>query len=567
MFITATWWITLGLVALVAHSAVGLVAIWAGLGKPHWFFRVAVVGGVLTLGLPIPAYDLVVIFLAQSAVTILPLMVLRHLRARPIDRGSESSAGPTARSRTQLSLLDLLLITVVVSCLVAFAVHVPIDAWLVWRGSDLFGGFFGISTPVAAWTVFGLIGVCFGISTLAAAWVALGTGRWWLRLSVLCLLPVSAIMAAWLALLRASGCRATGALHNGPISTGATIAGARQPVIPRLARVAVVLLSVAILLPLAAVYYELVTPVPIPETTLPEENGYDALVQAGEYFSRVRTPNTDVATEADLRAFVTEHRHALDEARTALDQECCVTLKYAHSDGFGLVGVRQLGEALVAEGRLAEMEGRTSDAVESYLATIRLGGAGSRGGLVVHWLVGLVVERMGVVTLKDLPKKLPPDRCRELAALLQCVDAEREPLATVFRRDTAWSMRVGGWPIRLLMMVSDESNSMQPMWEDTQKTYRVSTRLLICDLAIRSYRSDHDSFPKELSDLVPEYLPAVPQDPFSGRPLVYRPTATDYQLYSVGPDGNDDGGISGGMCSLGEPGDLLLDESPEDEQE
>jgi hypothetical protein len=44
--------------------------------------------------------------------------------------------------------------------------------------------------------------------------------------------------------------------------------------------------------------------------------------------------------------------------------------------------------------------------------------------------------------------------------------------------------------------------------------------------------------------LAPKYLAAVPNDLFSGRPLVYRPTGSGYVLYSVGPNGQDDGGRS-----------------------
>lgn len=44
-------------------------------------------------------------------------------------------------------------------------------------------------------------------------------------------------------------------------------------------------------------------------------------------------------------------------------------------------------------------------------------------------------------------------------------------------------------------------------------------------------------FPAKLSD-----LQAAPKDPFSGKMLVYRPTKSGFKLYSVGPDGIDDGG-------------------------
>jgi hypothetical protein len=45
--------------------------------------------------------------------------------------------------------------------------------------------------------------------------------------------------------------------------------------------------------------------------------------------------------------------------------------------------------------------------------------------------------------------------------------------------------------------------------------------------------------------LVPKYLAELPEDPLSGRPLIYRRLDQDrYTLYSVGHDGRDDGGKS-----------------------
>lgn len=69
-------------------------------------------------------------------------------------------------------------------------------------------------------------------------------------------------------------------------------------------------------------------------------------------------------------------------------------------------------------------------------------------------------------------------------------------------------------------------------------------RLPAAALAIRLYEVDHGRRPEALADLVPEYLPAVPQDPFAepGRAIVYRPSAAHPIVYSVGENGVDDGG-------------------------
>jgi len=75
---------------------------------------------------------------------------------------------------------------------------------------------------------------------------------------------------------------------------------------------------------------------------------------------------------------------------------------------------------------------------------------------------------------------------------------------------------------------------------------KAERRLAATALALRLYAADHGgSYPKTLDELVPNYLPAVPTDPFAtgSRPLKYSaadPAAPS--VYSVGEDGADDGG-------------------------
>ena len=67
-------------------------------------------------------------------------------------------------------------------------------------------------------------------------------------------------------------------------------------------------------------------------------------------------------------------------------------------------------------------------------------------------------------------------------------------------------------------------------------------RVLLASLAIRCARRDAKAFPRNLNTLVPKYLKAVPVDPFTGKPLRYRVDEGGCIIYSVGPDGVDDGG-------------------------
>ncbi|UCD48824.1 MAG: hypothetical protein JSW27_14965 [Phycisphaerales bacterium] len=69
-------------------------------------------------------------------------------------------------------------------------------------------------------------------------------------------------------------------------------------------------------------------------------------------------------------------------------------------------------------------------------------------------------------------------------------------------------------------------------------------RVVRTALAIERYRLAEDVMPLALSDLVPTYLEAVPQDPFDGKDLKYRLRERGYVVYSIGDDGSDNGGTT-----------------------
>jgi hypothetical protein len=61
-------------------------------------------------------------------------------------------------------------------------------------------------------------------------------------------------------------------------------------------------------------------------------------------------------------------------------------------------------------------------------------------------------------------------------------------------------------------------------------------------VAMTRYRFDHGKLPTRLGELVPEYLEAVPLDPFDGQPLRLVMKENRAVIYSVGPSMKDDGG-------------------------
>ena len=68
-------------------------------------------------------------------------------------------------------------------------------------------------------------------------------------------------------------------------------------------------------------------------------------------------------------------------------------------------------------------------------------------------------------------------------------------------------------------------------------------RLGMTAVALEQFRAAHGSqYPKELAQLIPDFLPCAATDPFDGEPLRYHGSGKGYLLYSVGPDLEDNSG-------------------------
>jgi hypothetical protein len=77
---------------------------------------------------------------------------------------------------------------------------------------------------------------------------------------------------------------------------------------------------------------------------------------------------------------------------------------------------------------------------------------------------------------------------------------------------------------------------------DLDAAYLAGCRLAQTALAIERSRLSENRWPESLDELVPEFISAVPMDPFDGHPLRYRRLTKGYLVYSVAPDHQDNGG-------------------------
>ena len=73
-------------------------------------------------------------------------------------------------------------------------------------------------------------------------------------------------------------------------------------------------------------------------------------------------------------------------------------------------------------------------------------------------------------------------------------------------------------------------------------TLNTSHRLTLLQLALRRYELAHGGLPERLEDLVPQFLPAVPLDPFDHADGSIRWIREKALIYSVGLNYKDDGG-------------------------
>jgi hypothetical protein len=97
------------------------------------------------------------------------------------------------------------------------------------------------------------------------------------------------------------------------------------------------------------------------------------------------------------------------------------------------------------------------------------------------------------------------------------------------------SQKLGNVLIGLLMPAIRKVQNAYDRAEQVQRNQQVA-------FALAAYRGDHGRYPEKLDALAPQYLAQVPGDLFSGEPLIYRPGEDRYLFYSVGVNGQDDGG-------------------------
>lgn len=84
-------------------------------------------------------------------------------------------------------------------------------------------------------------------------------------------------------------------------------------------------------------------------------------------------------------------------------------------------------------------------------------------------------------------------------------------------------------------------------------------------MSLLKYKYDRGRYPRSLDELTPKYLEEVPQDVFGTGGLIYKSDGQSFTVYSVGMNGEDDGGYGYAdekRNAIGEPVDDLFVRTP-----
>ena len=264
---------------------------------------------------------------------------------------------------------------------------------------------------------------------------------------------------------------------------------------------------------------------------------------------------------------------------------------------------RSLARVLVVESRVHSEQGNWGAAARSATDILKLSHSVGRGGALIDALNASAIKSLGLGELARIRPHLHSDEAMVTAKAMEGLFNDRQTHPEILlnekyigqalrleaMKSPNWQDIAGkqpslganilqGWQVRTTSrkavfqnyssyMDALISNAKKPYDKEVQpppapqdffnrklgQTYSTSywsftrqeTRntLAFVAMALHAYKLYHNRYPENLSDLTPRYLQNIPADPFGkGKPLRYRHSGDKYLLYSVGPDGKDDGG-------------------------
>ncbi len=346
---------------------------------------------------------------------------------------------------------------------------------------------------------------------------------------------------------------------------------------------------------LAAFCFLIKEPIDPPRPAMPNPNAFDAYSNAvmqqldtnkiNYAFNTTHTSGNVDDHEYSLaqqKKLIEENSPAFEEIRKGLNQEYFSPPSLALSRSLKpLSEFRGLARMLWLDAKVKEETGDWKGAANSALDSIKMGGQVPRGGELTAYLVGLAIQSGGRKELKLVVSHLSAEEAKAVERRLETIISSRTPYIETLR-DTARSNKaemtktIPNLPIVRTMYLGYYHSGMKKIMDEIEMPYpqrsidrkmrkanlfygllaetwltagfkyeqnRTNFSFLSISLALHAYKKEHGNFPKSLDDLVPGYLSKLPDDPFAMKGgFKYKLNGDQYLLYSLGPDGKDDGG-------------------------
>jgi hypothetical protein len=291
--------------------------------------------------------------------------------------------------------------------------------------------------------------------------------------------------------------------------------------------------------------------------------------------------------------------------RQALPMECRIPPPASMEEAMPYFSAfRSVARRFIMDAGQRRAAGDCRGAAESALDALEMAQDAKTAGAPISSLVGMACEAIALASLDQTVPGLTGPECREVLARLQGIIAARVSMADAYAGEERWGRlgfkrfmadpsslrtslaasepRMNDRQIDAVLASMPQAWSLMgeyyetlcrvaavPYWQRPRdlappdnlylqllspnlertmfKESRAVTvlRLHLLQLAAQAYLRDKGHDPAQLTDIAPEYLSQIPEDPMTGGPLRAVTRDAAYIIYSLGPDAVDDGGRHG----------------------
>jgi len=325
-------------------------------------------------------------------------------------------------------------------------------------------------------------------------------------------------------------------------------------------RIAIGFVCLVAIFPIALLY-KLMTPTPLPLNEFSGNNGFDDFLEAGRMIgpaTGTRLRNWGRLSDAQIRTELETLKPALDRMRAGIEKNAWNPNVYRPWSNEDYRAFAALADILSAQGELARRSKNTSLELRNNLDALWIAHAEIRGSASNDYFAGgcpAYFETDLYSNLWNMCHRLTAAQCEATGKELNEISSRREPWALRDQRRRIIEANAG-WNAHLTSLLGYWSGEhlVQGRREEhfKRETMLQMVRVLV---AMKQFHAKHSELPVALNELVPDYLPAVPGDPFGNGPMQYRKNGEFFALYSVGPDGDDDGATAVAQNSQSGEGD------------